>query len=100
MRGMLVATSCGPLTPALSPWGRGGNGEVEGEAAALPRPTLDAHPAPVGFNDVLDQGQPHPAAPCALSLTPSDAIELPEDSPKPRCRDANSLVVDLDHHRS
>src|SRR5262249_56608916 len=99
MRGMLVASSCGPLTPALSPRGRGGDGQGEGEAAALLRPALDAHPAPVGLNDVLDQGQPHAAAPRALGLAPSDAIELLEDSLELRGRTADALRADLYHDR-
>src|SRR6266545_2027738 len=75
-----------------------GHGQEEREPAPLARTALDAHAPPVGLGDVLDQSQPHPAAPGALSLTTSDAVELLEDSLRLSGRYAYALVGHLDHH--
>src|SRR5712691_2224823 len=75
-----------------------GHRHVQREAAALARTALDLHAPAVRLRDVLDERQAHPAAPAALRLTPSDAIELLEDSLGLARRNADALVGDLDGH--
>src|SRR5215472_10249951 len=69
--------------------------EVEREPTSLPRLTRHRDASGVRLGDVLDQSQAHPASSLCLGLTPSDAIELLEDSPGLTRRDADALVRHL-----
>src|SRR5688572_27980870 len=70
--------------------------QPDGEAAPRPGPAVDGHAAPVRLDHVLDQRQPEPAPAAALGLTPSDAVELVEDSLPLGDGDPDPVVRDLD----
>src|SRR5678816_4380440 len=72
--------------------------QVQREATPLADAALHADPPAMGLDDMLHQGQPDAAAPPSLRLTPSDAVELLEDSLGLGGWDPEALVRDLDQH--
>ena len=67
-------------------------GEEVAEAGPLARPAVHGDGPAVRLRDVLDQREAHPAPAPPLRLTPSDAIELLEDSLALGDRDADPIV--------